>query len=322
MVDSRVPLKDPRIAGVLAWLIPGAGHFYQGRHFKGAIYSVCILGLFLSGWAMADWSALQPPDLSSRGAFLSNKTLLLKYTAQLGVGLPSICSLVQSRRHFSDENLRSRTIEGPIEAEFTGQFLRDQFPHRVYHDLGGLFRDLDFSQVEVEESRWPLDAAVPVTGRITLKPVRTDLGAETISAEFEGSIDGVPTALVLDPAVLEEPIRSGSQRRVFAVARDPNSPDKAKLGILVASIPRTWLDRAGVPMSPREENQLHGRFGNELEIWMVFTWIAGLLNMLAIWDAVGGPAYAYGDETAGDPEPGPDAPPVGGTAPALEGGRS
>ena len=28
----------------------------------------------------------------------------------------------------------------------------------------------------------------------------------------------------------------------------------------------------------------------------VFTWIAGLLNLLVIWDAVDGPAYGYGDE--------------------------
>jgi hypothetical protein len=33
---------------------------------------------------------------------------------------------------------------------------------------------------------------------------------------------------------------------------------------------------------------------------LVFTWVAGLLNLLAIWDAADGPAYAYGDEKPDD----------------------
>ena len=35
---------------------------------------------------------------------------------------------------------------------------------------------------------------------------------------------------------------------------------------------------------------------------MVFTWIAGLLNILAIWDAVEGPAFGYGDEHKNEDE--------------------
>ncbi|MEK6234621.1 MAG: hypothetical protein N2C14_07900 [Planctomycetales bacterium] len=49
--DERIEihLKNPVAAFLLAWLIPGAGHFYQGRVFKGAIFSLCILGTFLTG---------------------------------------------------------------------------------------------------------------------------------------------------------------------------------------------------------------------------------------------------------------------------------
>ena len=47
--EPPMPLKDPLVAGILAWLIPGAGHFYQGRWAKGILYLVCILGLFLWG---------------------------------------------------------------------------------------------------------------------------------------------------------------------------------------------------------------------------------------------------------------------------------
>ena len=85
MTDPRIPLKNPIIAGVLAFLLPGAGHLYQGRMFKAVVYFVCILGLFFSGMAMADWKAVQPPP-EGRG----NKIAYLKYAAQLGVGVPSL----------------------------------------------------------------------------------------------------------------------------------------------------------------------------------------------------------------------------------------
>jgi hypothetical protein len=86
---------------------------------------------------------------------------------------------------------------------------------------------------------------------------------------------------------------------VYAVGRDALT-DQVR-GILVASIPRPFFNHIAVPMSPREENLLHARHGNFLEIWMVLTWIAGLLNMLVVWDAFDGPAYAYGDEVLDDP---------------------
>ena len=41
---------------------------------------------------------------------------------------------------------------------------------------------------------------------------------------------------------------------------------------------------------------LNGRLTKRFGMALVFTWIAGLLNILAIWDAVQGPAYGYDDE--------------------------
>ncbi|MFV0445825.1 MAG: DUF6677 family protein [Planctomycetaceae bacterium] len=305
MADSRINLKEPIFAALLAWLVPGAGHFYQGRTFKGAIYSVCILGLFLSGWAMADWSAVQPPDVRNPGA---NKTLLLKYTAQLGVGLPSLFGLAQSRRFASDQNKLGTYLDGPVESDFEGVWLPSRFGAP---DLRGMLRSIQAAQEDVETFDWPLDRGEPAAGRISLTPQQTELGGMALQAKFDGTINGVPTKLVLDDATLEEPIRSNPRRRVFAVGRDPLTDQP--MGILVASIPRPFLNCIAVPMSPREENLLHARHGNALEIWMVMTWIGGLLNMLAVWDAFDGPAYAYGDEPEGD-ESQPPSLPVGSTS--------
>ena len=48
MADPRVSLRQPIVAALLAFLLPGLGHWYQGRRFKAAIFSVGILLLF--GW--------------------------------------------------------------------------------------------------------------------------------------------------------------------------------------------------------------------------------------------------------------------------------
>ena len=50
---------------------------------------------------------------------------------------------------------------------------------------------------------------------------------------------------------------------------------------------------------PLEDDALQGlnrRLGRRFDIALLFTWVAGLLNLLAVWDAFEGPAYGYGDE--------------------------
>lgn len=46
---KQINLKNPILAGFLAWLFPGLGHFYQGRKAKAALFAVCILPIFLFG---------------------------------------------------------------------------------------------------------------------------------------------------------------------------------------------------------------------------------------------------------------------------------
>jgi len=52
-------------------------------------------------------------------------------------------------------------------------------------------------------------------------------------------------------------------------------------------------------------NGLHPRLGKLVEIGTIYTTVAGLLNILAIYDAFEGPAYADGDE-----EPNPSSKPA------------
>lgn len=42
-------LKNRGLAALLAWLVPGLGHFYQGRNVKGAIFMLCVGSLLVFG---------------------------------------------------------------------------------------------------------------------------------------------------------------------------------------------------------------------------------------------------------------------------------
>lgn len=82
-------LRDPTIAALLAWLIPGAGHFYQRRSAKGALFSVCILTTFFYGLFLGEgrvvYAAWKPETR-------------WHYFGQIGVGLPALPALIQAQR--------------------------------------------------------------------------------------------------------------------------------------------------------------------------------------------------------------------------------
>lgn len=87
---GKPKLKDPILAAILAWLIPGAGHLYQGRTAKGLMFMVCILGTFFFGLWLGDgrvvYASWRPNDVR------------LPYLCQVAAGLPALPALVQARR--------------------------------------------------------------------------------------------------------------------------------------------------------------------------------------------------------------------------------
>jgi hypothetical protein len=82
-----VPPHDRGLAAFLAWLFPGAGHFYQRRHAKGIIFLVCIFGTFLYGMLITEGRAVY-------ARWHPRSERHLSYLCQLGVGLPSLPALV------------------------------------------------------------------------------------------------------------------------------------------------------------------------------------------------------------------------------------
>jgi hypothetical protein len=67
-------------------------------------------------------------------------------------------------------------------------------------------------------------------------------------------------------------------------------------GEIEGTVGRSFWDWFQVPVEDKALEEIHGRLGRRYALAEVITWIAGLLNLLAIWDALEGPAYGYGDE--------------------------
>jgi hypothetical protein len=88
--ETVVELKDPALAAFLAWLIPGAGHLYQGRTAKGLLFMVCILGTFFWGLVLGNgkvvYASWRPNDKR------------LPYLCQVGAGLPALPAMVEAYR--------------------------------------------------------------------------------------------------------------------------------------------------------------------------------------------------------------------------------
>ena len=51
-----IDLRNPFVAGLLAWLVPGLGHYYQRRYHKALLFFLCIMPTFIAGCALASSS--------------------------------------------------------------------------------------------------------------------------------------------------------------------------------------------------------------------------------------------------------------------------
>ncbi len=210
MNEPRVDLRDPLIAGVLAFLIPGAGHAYQRRFFKATIYSVCILGLFLYGMKLSYGKIVQcpPPGVP--------KTRMFSYLAQAGVGLPALYAVYQSHRFNKPENNAINGLDEPLAAEFEGT-----------------------ARIRGDED--PYDG--PLSGDVRLESAQGRFHEQTIIGTFRGArADGKIVEWSLDEGVqLGKPVQADSRRLVHANVVDGDGQNARVIGEIEGTIPPRLL---------------------------------------------------------------------------------
>jgi hypothetical protein len=126
---TEINLKDPRLAAFLAWLVPGLGHFYQGRTGKGVLFFVCIVGTFLYGLYIGDGRVVYASTSNSPRQFLER----WQYVCQIGVGLPALPALVQRERARDNKTplIGDKFMRPPANSPQTSQDRSD--PNQIVH---------------------------------------------------------------------------------------------------------------------------------------------------------------------------------------------
>jgi len=78
--------KNPALLVACAWLVPGLGHFLEGRRLRGTIVFALLVGFFLAGTLMAE------------GSNLSRERHFYYWSGQFLLGLPAIATEILSGR--------------------------------------------------------------------------------------------------------------------------------------------------------------------------------------------------------------------------------
>ena len=105
MDGISVDLRNRGLAAFLAWLVPGLGHYYQGRRVKAAIFFAVILSTWFFGFAIGGgnvvYASWQPGD--RRWHFIP----------QAGVGLAALPALIEGKRmNDYTDRMTGRTVAG------------------------------------------------------------------------------------------------------------------------------------------------------------------------------------------------------------------
>ncbi len=153
--EIEIDLRDPRLAAFLAWLWPGAGHFYQRRFLKGFLFMICILSIFIYGMLLGQgrvvYASFRPNDFR------------WQFICQAGFGTPGIFAFVQKlktdgggdpflvmcERYPPGHEIDGRLVEFdiiPSDDKFDGRSLKDGFmappfivPHPNDNDVLGMW---------------------------------------------------------------------------------------------------------------------------------------------------------------------------------------
>ena len=91
-------LKNPLLAAVFAWLVPGLGHWYQGRKPKAVLFFTCIMSIFLFGCYMGSDREYGPARVVYSCWNWDKGEQRLFFIPQAFIGIAAIPAYLQARR--------------------------------------------------------------------------------------------------------------------------------------------------------------------------------------------------------------------------------
>jgi hypothetical protein len=118
MNEPSVTIRNPATAAFLAWLIPGLGHYYQGRKGKAFLYAFCILGLYILGMLMGEgkvvyWRWVNP--------WYNPEKFCIYYLGQFFMGLPALPALIQGTlQHYGHDPILWGILAEPSQVALNG----------------------------------------------------------------------------------------------------------------------------------------------------------------------------------------------------------
>ena len=130
----EVDLRQPAVAALWAWILPGAGHFYQRRYAKGVIFLVCILCTYFFGLALGGGRVVY--------ASFRSEDFRWQYVLQLGIGASALPALVQSYRvRQGQEPLWPHIMVPPenVQPESKDELARWHYNLHAFFELGTLY---------------------------------------------------------------------------------------------------------------------------------------------------------------------------------------
>ena len=123
----EIELREPWVAAILAWVLPGLGHLYQGRIGKGLLFFICVLGTFIYGMYLGGGKVVY-------AAVPWEQQYRWQYLCQLGVGLPATPMLWQREKALE---VREQIREGIAAEEYTGFMAPPRSEPQPWKDYSG-----------------------------------------------------------------------------------------------------------------------------------------------------------------------------------------
>lgn len=109
MTPADSPLKNPIVVGVLAWFVPGAGHWLLGWRGHGILFGVVIVGLFWMGMFVGGVHSTIDPH-SQMAWFL----------AQLCAGFNALLAMMVDRVGHGEESIAKVQDMGVVYSGVSG----------------------------------------------------------------------------------------------------------------------------------------------------------------------------------------------------------